>query len=275
LRYSDIELNAQWEGPPSPGRPVLALLHGFMGSGESWNPVVEGLRRIGAVLSVELAGHGASPAPDRVDAYTMPACLDQLEALLARLGIPSAWWVGYSMGGRVALQLAVHKPALVQGLVLESATAGLRDERARAERRQADEELAESILTDGMEAFTDRWLANPLFQGLKKLPPEQRAIQLEQRLRNNPLGLANSLRGMGAGAMEPVWQRLGEIEVPVLLMAGEEDAKFSAIARELAGALPRATLHPLPACGHTPHVESPAAFLATVEGFFGKHLASG
>ena len=268
MRYSDIELNAQWEGPPPPGRPVLALLHGFTGSGESWNPVLEGLRRIGAVLSVDLVGHGASPAPDSVDAYTMPACLDQLEALLARLEITSAWWVGYSMGGRVALQLAARKPALVQGLVLESATAGLRDEGRRAERRRADEELAESILTDGMEAFAGRWLANPLFQGLKKLPPDQRAILREQRLRNNPLGLANSLRGMGTGAMEPVWERLPGITGPALVLAGEQDGKFSALAREMAELLPRSTLALVPEAGHLPHVEAPRAFLAAVSGFF-------
>lgn len=263
-----IELHGDWDGPPAADRPVLVLVHGFTGSGASWNAVREGLREIGATLTVDLLGHGASPAPEAVEPYSMPACLDQLEALLGRLGLSRAWWVGYSMGGRVVLQMAAHKPALVEGLVLESATAGLGGEVERIERVRADEALAASILSDGIEAFTERWLANPLFKNLARLPAAQQAEQRAQRLRCNPLGLANALRGMGAGAMAPVWERLGGMNIPALVMAGGEDQKFATIAHQLVAELPQAELALLPGCGHTPHVEDPRAFLATLRRFF-------
>lgn len=263
-----LQLHAHWDGVSAPEKPALVLVHGFTGSGASWNAVRDGLRVFGPTLAVDLLGHGASPMPGAVAPYAMPACLDQLEALLNRLGIARAWWVGYSMGSRVVLQMAAHKPALVWGLVLESATAGLRGPDQREERVRADEALAASILSDGLEAFTERWLANPLFKNLAKLPPAQFAEQREQRMRCNPLGLANSLRGIGTGAMEPVWEQLGEMNFPALVIAGEEDQKFTAIARELAAVLPRATLSLVPECGHTPHVENPGAFLRAVANFF-------
>ena len=263
-----IALHGDWDGAPLPGQPVLVLVHGFTGSGANWNGVREGLRKIGSTLAVDLIGHGASPAPENVEPYSMPACLEQLEALLERLGISRAWWVGYSMGGRVVLQMAAHKPHLVEGLVLESATAGLRGEEERKARVAADEALAASILSDGIEAFTDRWLAHPLFRNLARLPAKQQAEQRAQRLGCNPLGLANSLRGMGTGAMASVWERLSKINVPALVIAGGEDHKFTAIAHELVAGLPRAELSLLPGCGHTPHVEDPAAFLEAVRSYF-------
>ncbi|MCZ6534287.1 MAG: 2-succinyl-6-hydroxy-2,4-cyclohexadiene-1-carboxylate synthase [SAR324 cluster bacterium] len=267
MASSTLQLHADCDDLGDSGRPVLVLLHGFTGSGDSWRPVREGLRGLGPTIAVDLAGHGASPAPPEPGQYSMGACLDQLEALMERLGVSGAWWVGYSMGGRVALQMAARKPALVQGLVLVSATAGLSDEVARKARVAADEELAGAILSGGMEAFVERWLSNPLFSGLRKLPPEQRAEQRRQRLACNPLGLANSLRGMGSGAMPPLWERLAGINVPALLLAGGEDAKFSALAVQLKAGLPRATLRIIPGVNHLPHVEAPGAFLDAVNAF--------
>ena len=124
-----------------------------------------------------------------------------------------------------------------------------------------------------MEAFVEEWLAKPLFKGIQRLSREEQATQRAQRLRNAPHGLANSLREMGAGAMEPVWGDLPGLRVPVLLIAGEEDLKFTALAREMAAAVPAAELAVLAEAGHTPHVEIPAAFAATVKGFFARFSA--
>lgn len=268
MGHPAVELHADWDGMGERERPVLVLVHGFTGSGASWDGVRAGIREIGPTLAVDLVGHGASPAPGEVAAYSMPACLDQLEDLLKRLGISRVWWLGYSMGGRVVLRMAAHKPELVAGMVLVSATGGLREAEQREERVRADEALAASILADGIEAFTEHWLAIPLFKNLAKLSPAQMAEQRKQRLLCNPLGLANSLRGMGTGAMEPLWERLGAIKAPALVMAGAEDEKFTNLAHGLHAGLPHAELRILPGCGHTPHVEDPAAFVAAVSKFF-------
>ena len=117
-----LPLHVDWDGQGSPqesrDRPTLALLHGFAGDGRTWNPVRDGLREVGPTLAIDLIGHGQSPAPEEQGRYTMDACLDDLEATMMGLGLESAWWLGYSMGGRVALQMAVGRPHLLRGLML-------------------------------------------------------------------------------------------------------------------------------------------------------------
>ena len=268
VKLHPISLFSDWDGAAPAGSVPLVLLHGFSGSGDTWAPVRGALRTLGPTLAVDLIGHGASPAPEEPEPYRMESCLEQLEATLAGLGIERAWWVGYSMGGRVALQMAIHKPHLVAGLMLESTSPGLRDAGERAERRKADAALAARIVERGMDAFVEEWLAKPLFKGIQRLSGEEQAAQRAQRLRNAPHGLANSLREMGAGAVEPVWGDLPGLRVPVLLIAGEEDLKFAALAREMAAAVPGAELAVLADAGHTPHVEIPAAFASAVKAFY-------
>jgi 2-succinyl-6-hydroxy-2,4-cyclohexadiene-1-carboxylate synthase len=250
------------------GRPVLVLLHGFTQDRSAWNWVRDGLRRIGPTVAVDLIGHGASPKPDAVAPYRMDACVQQLDAVLAALKVPRAWWVGYSMGGRVALQVAALQPARVEGLVLVSTSAGVPELDVRAERIQADQALAERIPGWGMEAFVDYWMGLPLFEGLLRLPREQQAALRAQRVRNSPVGLANSLRGMGSGAMASLWGHLRDLHWPALVVAGELDEKFAALARSLAAALPEAHLSIVPDTGHAVMLESPQRFLTAVQGFF-------
>lgn len=250
------------------GRPVLVLLHGFTQDRSAWEPARDGLRSIGPTVAVDLVGHGDSPRPDDPAAYTMEACVEQVADVLGALKLPSAWWVGYSMGGRVALQLAVNKPALVQGLVLVSTTAGFPDPEQRAERIKADRALADRIPGWGIEAFVDYWLELPLFESLQRLPRHQRYALRKQRLRNSPEALAHSLRGMGAGAMMPVWAHLRDLAVPSLVMAGELDERFTALARSMAAALPEAHLTIVPDCGHAVPTEAPLRFASAVRGFF-------
>ena len=263
-----LQLNADWDGFGEKGRPVLVLLHGFSTRRESWEIVRDGLREIGPTLAVDLIGHGRSPAPPEPEPYRMEACLDQLEALLEALGIGAAWWVGYSMGGRVALQVAAHKPDLVEGLVIESATAGIEEPALRHDRALADEALAETILAEGVEAFVTKWLAQPLFEGFRKLPPEQQSLQRELRSGSSAKALANSLRGMGTGTMTPVWSHLDGSKIPALILAGENDPKFVEIAGALSTTFSECTLEIIPGAGHTTHVESPSQYLSAVSRFF-------
>lgn len=171
-------------------------------------------------------------------------------------------YVGYSLGGRLCLRLASDRPELVEALVLVSATPGIEDDAERATRRSSDDELARDIERDGVAAFIDRWLAQPLFATL----PADAAGRDERIRANTAARLAHQLRALGQGAQEPLWERLEEIELPVALVTGLEDAKYDAIAE--------ATFERLDDCvhvrldaGHAVPLEQPAALAHFVVAF--------
>lgn len=252
------------------GRPVLVLLHGFTQNARTWDVVRDGLRRIGPTVALDLVGHGDSPKPEEVAPYRIPACLEHLERVLERLNLKKVWLVGYSMGGRVSLQYALHKPERVQGMVLVSTTAGLTDPQARQERVKSDEALASRIPGWGIDGFLDYWFELDLFAGFKRLPSSRQRELRRERSNNSPIGLANSLRGMGAGAMPPVWPYLRDMEIPTLVIAGELDEKFALLARSLAAALPEADLSVVPDIGHAVHLEAPQRFINTLVDYFSR-----
>jgi len=248
------------------GEPVL-MLHGFTGDASSMAPAAAPLERAFEVHRVELVGHGRSDAPDDPGAYAMPRCVEQLVAVLDALATPAAHVYGYSMGGRTALSLAVAHPERVRSLVLVGATAGLASAEARAERVAADEALAERIERDGLEPFVDAWMALPLFASQKRLGEEALSRARAQRLAGSAKGFAHSLRGMGTGAMPPLHDALATLARPTCLVVGDEDAKFRAIAAELAQALPDARVEVIAEAGHAAHLEQPDAVGRAVRRF--------
>jgi len=247
------------------GFPLL-LLHGFTGSAATWQPF-RGAWPDFRMIAVDLIGHGASDAPADESRYTMARCVADLVALLDAHGIDRAAVLGYSMGGRVALQFALAAPERVAALVLESASPGIDDAAERAARVAADRALADDIGRDGIEAFVGRWEKLPLWSTQARLPEVARAALRAQRLRNSTTGLANSLRGMGAGAQAPVSVRLRELRMPVLLVAGAEDAKYREIARSMQERIAGARVEIVEGAGHAVHLERPAAFAPLVKEF--------
>jgi 2-succinyl-6-hydroxy-2,4-cyclohexadiene-1-carboxylate synthase len=247
---------------PSPFDPPLGsraggrvvLVHGFTQTLAAWGAVGERLARRWEVVRVDLPGHGGS-GEVRVG-------FAEAAGLLGACGGVGAY-VGYSLGGRLCLRLALDRPELVRGLVLVGASPGVADPGARAERRAADEVLAGRIEREGVAAFLDRWLDGPLFSTL----PAAAAGRAE-RLTNTAEGLAYALRRLGPGAQEPLWDRLATLRPPTLLVAGALDAKFAAIAGEMAAAIgPRARVALVPGAGHAVHMERPAELAALVEEF--------
>lgn len=256
-----LQLHVRVEGSGDP----LLLLHGFTGSVEAWGEeVLAGLAQAHQVVAVDLLGHGQSQASCEAERYTVEEMLGDVLQVLDALAVDRARWLGYSMGGRLALAGAVLHPERVSSLVLESASPGLASENERRARRRADEALAEGIRLGGMEEFVDHWMGLPLFASQGKLPDKVLKEARERRLRNRPDALSACLRGMGTGAQPSFWERLAEIEVHTLLLAGEEDHKFSEIARRMADSLARPTLRLVPRAGHTVHLENPFAWLAAV-----------
>lgn len=249
------------------GRPVL-LLHGFTGSTRTLDDVAAGLREAGrSTIAVDLLGHGDSEAPGDASAYTMERCRESLVRVLEASGAGPVDVLGYSMGGRAALGLAVARPEWVRALILIGASAGLADPAERAARRASDEALAAALERDGVPAFVERWLAQPLFASQARRGPAFRAAAHAQRLRNRAAGLAGSLRGLGAGAQPPLHAALAALQVPMLLAVGAEDAKFRAIAEDLAHRAPRARIAVIPDAGHAAHLENRSAFLAEMLAF--------
>jgi 2-succinyl-6-hydroxy-2,4-cyclohexadiene-1-carboxylate synthase len=236
----------------------LVLVHGFAGSAASWEQVLPTLQASRRVLVPELVGHARSDAPRDLAPYSVEAAADQLAEALERCGVGSADWLGYSLGGRVALTLALRAPARVRRLVLVSCSAGIRDEAERAARRKQDEAWAESALRDGVPAFVEAWLAQPLFASLREAPATLAAARRE-RQGHAAHGLANTLRGMGQGAMAPLWERLQEVQAPTLLLSGARDPDYVAGMRAMAAAMARARQVVLPGAGHAIPTEQPAA----------------
>jgi 2-succinyl-6-hydroxy-2,4-cyclohexadiene-1-carboxylate synthase len=235
---------------------ALVLLHGFAGTRRGWDEVVA---RLGGQryrpLALDLRGHGdaAHARPIGFDACTA----DVLAATAGRFALG-----GYSQGARVALLVALAAPHRVARLVLLSATAGIEDPAERAERRRADEALAAEIEAGTIEAFAERWTAHPLFAGT---PPEALAAWRADILRNDPAGLAAALRGIGTGAMTPLWDRLGELDLPVTILAGERDSRYRALAERLVAELPAARSIVVPGVGHGLPREAPARVAALLE----------
>ena len=263
--------------------PVV-LLHGFTGSAEAMNGLREGLREklseglsdgsgeglseAHRVFAIDLPGHGNAATPHAIEHFSMQATVSCVWDALDGLGLERANLVGYSMGGRVALSAAVACPNRVAKLVCLGASPGIADPIERNKRKLADEALADSILADGVEQFVDEWLRQPLFATLaERLSAADFKATREQRLANSPEGLALSLRGIGTGAMEPLREALADMDFPCLWVAGAEDAKFAAIAKEMSSTMPNGSHALIPDAGHSAHLENPAATLMAIREF--------
>jgi 2-succinyl-6-hydroxy-2,4-cyclohexadiene-1-carboxylate synthase len=253
----------------SPRTPEILVLHGFTGAAPSMACIAEPLATWARVARLELVGHGESEAPLALAPYAMDACAAQIAEASRALGFARPHLLGYSMGGRAALAAALASPESFAGLVLVGATAGIADPVARAERVEADRALADSIEQGGLERFVDAWMAQALFASQSRLGREALERARKQRLSNRPAALANSLRGMGAGAQTPLYDQLPRHVGPVLLVVGEEDAKFRAIAKALAESLPDARIAVIEGAGHAAHLEAPDRVATVVRAFVG------
>src|SRR5215218_2782139 len=168
VRVNDIDFHVEDHGNGTP----LVLLHGFTGSAASWSPVIQDLARFRRVVAIDIIGHGASSAPRNPSHYVVEQALHDLAEVTAQLGIARAAWLGYSMGGRLALGMAVDHPERVSSLILESASPGIHHETERLQRAEADQDLARRIEEVGIEAFVDLWERLRIWETQRTLPVE-------------------------------------------------------------------------------------------------------
>lgn len=248
----------------SAGPPIL-LLHGFLGSARAWGDLPARLAPWFRVAAVDLPGHGDSGGEADPERYRIPRVAQDLGLVQEAVFDEPAWWLGYSMGGRIALAAAAEGLPM-RGLLLESASPGIRDEAGRRVRREEDEARARELVEGGTAAFVDRWLALPLFSGLADLPPGQREEARRIRLSQDPARMAAWLRGGGTGSQPSYWEALELLEVPVRLLVGAGDGKFVTVARAMLPHLRDGSLTVVAGAGHLLHLEAPAAWVAWVRG---------
>ena len=248
------------------GRPCVVFLHGFLGDGRDWEPVMAGLAGSHRVVAVDLPGHGASAvaaARGPAEAFGVPAVAEALCQLLAALRLEGAVCVGYSMGARLALKLAAHHGPVVRSAVCVSGSPGLRSAAARAARAERDAALARALEEGGAEPFVAAWYQQPLFAPLRRSPGF--ATVLARRAAGQDAeGLAAALAWGSVGRQPSLWEDLPFCRAEVLAVAGAEDPKYVALAEEMAAVL-AVEAEVVPGAGHAVHLERPAALVAVLQ----------
>lgn len=249
-------------------QPAILFLHGFMGSGDDYAEICLELENKFYCLTVDLPYHGKTRIKTGQKYYTMPETAKGLINLLDRLKIEQCFLVGYSMGGRLALYLTLHYPSRFSQVILESASPGLKTAQERSQRRQADNKIAEKLITIPFKYFLVQWYNQKIFTSLQQHPNFEQLI--ERRMQQNPRELAKSLRYMGTGKQPSLWEQLLNNTVPLLLLVGEYDRKFTAINAEMANRSPVAELKIIPRTGHNIHFEDRENYLIQLIKFFGR-----
>ncbi len=248
-----------------PHRPAILFMHGFLGSSADWADTISALDERLYCVAPDLPGHGASLGLPP-EYYTIEGTTRALLDLLDGLEISRAALAGYSMGGRMALYLALRHPERCSRLFLESASPGVVDAAEREARRVADEERARRLESGDFEGFLADWYRQPLFASLSRHEGLVQKI-IEARRRNDPAELARSLRGMGAGSQPSLWEELAGLQVPTLAVAGALDEKYAGISRRMAALNPGVRTAVVPGAGHNIHLEAPEAYLALLQDF--------
>jgi len=236
------------------GKPTWLFLHGFVGSAADYEQVTpQGTR-----IYVDLLGFGPHmPIVTDPQRFTATQQSQDLIALLDLLALEQVNLVGYSMGARLALAMAIQYPTRVRQLFLESGTAGLADADDRAARQAADVMKAQEIESQGMAAFVAKWEQLPLFASQRELPATQQAFMHAQRVQQTATNVANSLRYFGTGAMPNYWPKLASLQVPTILITGMADTKFTLINEQMAAQIPIVTHEQVVGAGHNVHFEQP------------------
>jgi 2-succinyl-6-hydroxy-2,4-cyclohexadiene-1-carboxylate synthase len=240
--------------------PAVLFLHGFMGSSADWRETMAMMGDQTFSIAVDLPGHGASLGLPP-DTYTIEGATRAVIRILEGLEVVRPVVAGYSMGGRLALYLALRYPNRCTGLFLESSSPGLERSSERAARHAADESKAERLESGDFEAFLQDWYSKPLFAPLAR-DEDLLYRTIEARRRNDPGELARSLRGMGTASQPSMWGELEHLSVPALAVAGGLDEKYAGISSRMASINPRLKSAVVPGAGHAVHAETPAAYIS-------------
>ena len=266
--YFERYLNSSGKNNASlSGFKDVLFLHGFTGSSQDWENIIAQLPKNFNYYAIDFIGHGNSDSPDDKDLYTSVSIVNQLKEFTSQVIDDKFILIGYSMGGRAALSYSVNYPETIEALILESSTAGIKDEDERKERIKKDEEIADYIFHHSIKEFIDYWMNMDIFNTQKRFANSKLEEIKRFKLNNNKTGLSNFLRGFGTGQMLPLYGQLKNIDAKTLLITGDLDEKFRIINNEMVSLFPSAEHVSLRNSGHNTHLETPDAFLKTVSSF--------
>ena len=251
---------------PANKTPIL-FLHGFTGRAEDWSFIFKKLNDKFFPIAIDLPGHGNTISGEELSAYSTDAHIEIVKTVFNYFNIFKAVIVGYSMGGRIALSFAVENPQKISALILESSTAGIENETEKTSRIKTDSEIANKILSDGIESFVQYWLGLPFFKSLKSLDKIEYQKLVEQKKTNSDTGLANSLKGFSTGKMPSLWNKLNTLKFPTLLISGNLDKKYVTINKEMNKVISNSQSKIIENCGHNTHLENPTEFIILVNEF--------
>ncbi|RMF04631.1 MAG: 2-succinyl-6-hydroxy-2,4-cyclohexadiene-1-carboxylate synthase [Chloroflexi bacterium] len=246
--------------------PALLFLHGFMGSSRDWLTIAATLADEYFCILPDLPGHGTNTHLSLDAALDFDILCVGLEQLLGGLSLQQATWVGYSMGGRAALYFAVKYPHRVEKLVIESANPGIENPVERDKRAALDDRRALQLLAGGMDSFVESWYNLELFASLKRFPQLWEPTKKQRKL-NNPQWAAKIIRELSPGRQPSLWPHLSGLNMPVLLLAGGLDEKYTALVGQMEAMIPAATVHVVPNAGHNIHLEQPQDFAGRLKRF--------
>jgi len=255
----------------NPKRPSIIFLHGFMGNSKDWKFVKGNLGPKFSIYAIDLIGHGNSTAPDDEKHYSYRSINSHLISTMDELNLPSAILVGYSMGGRAALGFAIENPKRVEALILESTNAGIEDEAERQKRLNSDELRSEKIRSDSLKTFLINWYRSELFTTLQD-NFELLNNEIENKSKNDPIGISNCIKGFSPGKMPSYWSKLNSIQIPVLQIVGELDKKYVQLNTKMKEYFPNSTLKIVSGASHNAHLEKPQEFINFVNHFLVNHF---
>lgn len=267
IHTQDVKLHVEYFPSLEKDASFVFLLHGFTGSSNDWIEIITQLNPRFSYVAVDLIGHGKSESREDTKLYTDQSLVQQLDELFNHFTKDRFILIGYSMGGRAALTYAVHHQEKLSGLVLESTSAGIADEKPREERRQADSKIIKLIEEKTIDEFVEFWMNQDLFASQKKLSEEKLAKSKWLKARNKKVGLINSLKGFGTGVMPALHDKLHLVKCKTLLITGELDKKFTQINSELVKSFLNAEHVVIKDAGHNVHLERLEEFVSVVMNF--------
>lgn len=248
-------------------KPGILFLHGFMGTGKIWKPIMEQLQDEYYCVAVDLPGHGQTETD--LDNLNFDITAEGLIRLCSKEFNRPPIICGYSLGGRIALYTALHHPDSFRAMIIESASPGIENEREQKKRFLTDSDWAQKLNRSTMREFLVEWYAQPVFSYLSD---ERIAKIIEKKSSGDPIKMAKAMMIYSQGRQKPMWHKLSGWEKQALIVVGESDLKYCRIAKRVSGLLPACELRLIPDAGHIVHLENRNRFIEALKSWLDSRI---